>query len=345
VQIPWSSDPTMSLPLQLMPLGSVIHGEAEVVAVGGERLRILAAAMADATGLAPGRPPVFVEGQVGGVSLRVSDGPRGGNIGIDVDITFPDVELGIDFRPHGMLDGLRDYPLLPGALQKDYHLKATPEKHRPPIDEPAVAAFTHALLTDIGAVVEIRLSDHHLGLHYNLANDGADDIAKIARFAHAHAKRVSDAIRALPFPPPAVAGQSAWQSTAVEQSAMLIASGPSLHGLSLRTRILGGEERAIAAAIRTEWREGGPVSLVEIDHRHLPLPRAALAELEAETPPDRARALRAAFPVARAESGERVTLEREGFASDPRALLPGLDLFLAWALDARGERRTDSPYR
>jgi len=40
-----------------------------------------------------------------------------------------------------------------------------------------------------------------------------------------------------------------------------------------------------------------------------------------------------------------VTLERPGFTEDPRAITAALDAVLAWTLDARGERRADSPYR
>jgi hypothetical protein len=43
--------------------------------------------------------------------------------------------------------------------------------------------------------------------------------------------------------------------------------------------------------------------------------------------------------------GTSATLARPGFTPDPRALLPGLEAFFEWLLDARGERRATTPYR
>jgi hypothetical protein len=43
--------------------------------------------------------------------------------------------------------------------------------------------------------------------------------------------------------------------------------------------------------------------------------------------------------------GHGVTLERSDWSADPRALLPAIETFLWWVLEARGERRADAPYR
>jgi hypothetical protein len=40
-----------------------------------------------------------------------------------------------------------------------------------------------------------------------------------------------------------------------------------------------------------------------------------------------------------------MTLEREGFTSDPRELLPALLTLFDAILDVRGERRAAGPYR
>jgi hypothetical protein len=56
--------------------------------------------------------------------------------------------------------------------------------------------------------------------------------------------------------------------------------------------------------------------------------------------------VRAVFPSTHAlGQGTGAVLEKPGFASDPRELLPGLEAFLLWLLDVRGERRADAPYR
>ena len=51
------------------------------------------------------------------------------------------------------------------------------------------------------------------------------------------------------------------------------------------------------------------------------------------------------FPRIDVHSAEKVTLDGAAFAADPRPLLSTIELFFWWLLEARGERRTDAPYR
>lgn len=314
--------------------------------VGSERLRLLAAAMALSTGLREGRAPTLVEGAAGPVTLRIIDAPREARLGIDVDITFPDVELGIEFRRRGLLDGFRESPLLPAPLANAWVLRCSRDDVASPSSHAAVSSFMRTVLDDLANADEIRFADHHLSLHFTLPNDEPDRMVEIARVAHARAKAIGDAIASLPFPASVVAAQSAWQATAGEQGAFLVPTGPSLHGLSFRARVVGGEERVIGATIRTAWTKDGPTSHVDVDLRAAPMPKAACDELESETPTDRLRAVRAAFPSAHVlEAGRAATLERSDWSSDPRALLPAIETFFWWLLDARGEQRADLPYR
>ena len=345
VDIPWASDPSFEVPLHLLPAGSTIHGEANAVAVGGERLRHIASAMARATGLRLGRHPTLVEGVVGPVSLRVADGPRDGRIGIEVDLDFPDVELGISFRPLGMLDGFRRSPLLPASLGDRYLLRVTPEeKTRPKVDDAAIAPFIAALLEGADGADEVRLADHHLGMHFAMRNDGSEEMIAVASFALARARAIGEAIARLPFPPELEAARPAWQAAAAEQGAVLVPTGPALHGLSFGARVLGGEVRRIGASIRTSYGDDGPATRVELDLREAPLSQEAIAELDAGTA-ERIKPLRAIFPTTRAEGRERATLELPGTTADPRTLFPGIELFVLWVLETRGERRADVPYR
>lgn len=339
VDIPWASDPAFDIPLQVLPRGSTIHGDATASVVGSERLQRLASLMAQATGLREGRAPLLVEGAAGPVALRIADAPREARLGLDVDITFPDLELGIVFRPLGLLEGFRASPLLPPALAQRYLLRSTR-------DDVALSSFMATVLEDLASADEIRFSDHHLGLHFLLPNDEPDRMVELARVAHARAKAIADAIGRLPFPAATVAAQPAWQATAGEQGAFLVPTGPSLHGLSFRARVLGGEERVIGATIRTVWTEAGPINHVDVDLRAAPLPEAARADLESGTPSDGLRAVRACFPSAHVlAQGHGATLERSDWSADPRALLPAIETFFWWLLDARGERRADLPYR
>ncbi len=345
VDIPWASDPFFEVPLHVLPAGSTIGGDASAVAVGGQRLRQSASAMAQATGLRLGRHPTLVEGAVGPVLLRVADGPRDGRIGIEVDLDFPDVELGISFRPLGMLDGFRRSPLLPASLADRYLLRVAPEgKTRPKVDEGAVAPFIAALLEGIGGADEVRLADHHLGMHFAMRDDGTQEMIAIASFALARAKAIGDAIARLPFPPELEAARPAWHAAAAEQGAVLVPTGPALHGLSFGARVLGGEVRRIGASIHTVYGDDGPTTRVDVDLREAPLSKEAIAELDGGAS-ERLEPLRAVFPATRAEGRERASLEVPGTIADPRSLFPGLELFLWWVLETRGERRADMPYR
>lgn len=346
VDIPWAIDPSFAVLVTTLPAGSVIHGETRDAPVGGERLRRISGVMAAATGLRQGRPPALVEGSHGLVAFRVSDAPRDGRLGIDADVTFPDVDLGIELRPLGMLEGFRSSPLLPDALGHRYLLRASPEDARPAPDEDALRAFFAAVLGDLAGAEEIRLSDHHLGAHFPLPNDEDKRMVAVAQIVAAKAKVVGEAIARLPFPAPVAAARPTWEAVAAEQSAALVPSGPSLHGLVFRARVLTGEERSATAALRTVFTKSGPQTHVDVDLRAAPLPKAAWAELEAPAPGERLRAVRAVFPVAHMHAqGGSVTLEQRGFASDPRPLLSAIETFFAWVLEARGERRVDSPYR
>ena len=347
VDIPWATDPRFELLLDVLPPGSQIAGTAGEVIVGSERLRRIAREMAQSTGLGEGRPPTLVEGLVAGpIAVRVADAPRDANLGIDVDIIFPDVELGIEFRPLGVLEGFRSSPLLPAAVATRHLLRCGTDDGRPRVEEAVVAGFIDVLLGDLAQYESLRLSDHHLGVHLPIPNDELPRMIEIARAAHAKATAIADAIARLPFPDSLVASRPAWLATAAEQSAFLVPTGPSLHGLTFRARVLDGEERMIGAAIRTKWTKGGPTTHVDVDLRSAPLPKAAWADLESETPSERVRAVRALFPSAHVMAqGNGATLDRPEWTPDPRALLSAIETFFEWVLEARGERRQDMPYR
>ena len=347
IDIPWAADPSFPLMLDVLPPGSTLHGGAGASIVGGERLRRIASVMAESTGLREGHAPTFVEGDVGGpVHVRISDAPRDGRLGIDVDVVFPDVELGIDFRPLGLLEGLRGSPLLPPAVAIGYLLRCGSGDGRPAVDDAVLSGFVDVLLGDVAQHESLRLSDHHLGIHVPIPNDELPRMVEIARAAHAKATAIVDAIARLPFPEALAAARPAWLATAAEQSAFLVPTGPSLHGLAFRARVLDGEERTIGASIRTKWTKDGPTTHVDVDLRGAPLPKVAWAELESERPSERMRAVRALFPSARVMAqGNGATLDRPEWTPDPRALLTAIETFFEWVLEARGERRQDLPYR
>lgn len=336
VDIPWASDPQFEIPIEVLPPGSTLYPSAtSAAAVGSERLRMLSTFLAHATGLQPARLPTLVEGAIGNVGVRLTDSPRAGRVGLDVDLTFPDVELDATFRPLGMLEGFRQSPHLPEPLRAGYLLRFEPSM---PIDDAALAGFTEVVLGGLGNAEEVRFSDHHVGFRVPLTSDGSEQLEPIAHFACAKAKAIGDAIARLPFPASLGGSAAAWHATAAEQGAVLVPTGPSLHRLVFRSRILGGEERALGASIRTTWRKDGPVTIADLDLRGMPLPTTALEG-------DTLAGVRAVFPDVHAPGAEHVVLERPGFTADPRSLFVGIEAFFAWLLDRRGERRADAPYR
>lgn len=340
VDIPWASDPSFQVDLQVLPRGSIIEGDATTGLVGSERLQRIAAIMADATGLRSGRAPTLVEGFVGPVGLRIADAPREARLGIDVDLTFPDVELGIEFHRLGMLEGFRQSPLLSAKLAETYLLRV---KH----EEPSATAFAAAALAGLDGSHDLRFSDHHLGVHFPLASDEPAPMVELARFAAARAKAIGDAIRALSFPAAALAAQPAWVAVAGEQGALLVPTGPALYGIVFGARVLGGEERVIRASIRTEWSEKGVAEhVVDVDLGSAPLTAAACSALDDENPGPDLRAVRRVFARTHAlGDGRAATLRHAGFVADPRALLPAIEAFFGWVLAQRGEKQSDLPYR
>jgi hypothetical protein len=302
--------------------------------------------MAQATGLREGRAPVLVEGQVGPVALRIVDAPREARLGVDIDLEFPDVALGLALRPLGLLEGFRESPLLPAPLAKRYLLRADPEGPDPALDAAALGAFVGAVLGDYVTFEEVRFSDHHLGAHLAIPNDEGPRMVEIARAACTTAARIADAIARLPFRSTMAASRPAWLATAAERGAFLVPTGPSLHGLVFRARVLAGEERAITVTLRTAWKNGLPTTHADVDLASAPIPSGAFGQLAGESPTENLRAVFALFPSAHVLSnGGGATLARAGAVDDPRALLPAIEAFLAWVLEVRGERRAELPYR
>lgn len=344
--VPWAFDPSFEIRVEVLPRGSKLYGVAPGAVVGSDRLRHLAAAMAGASGLREGKLPVLCEGASGPVAIRVSDVVREGKLGVMIDLAFPDVEIGTTFRRLRMLEGFATSPFLPGPLQDGYRLRVDAGSHRHPIAPEALEAFFQAVLGELGKPDEVRMTDRSLALHYPIPNDEVERMSAIAVFAKSKADQVAAAIAALPFPPELGAHRATWQTFAATEGATLVPSGPAIHGVVVRARILGGEERALRASVRTIWTKGAPSTRLEIDLAAAPLPKAARGEIEAEVVVERVRAIRALFPEGHVTNeGQMVTLERPGFTEDPRAITAALDAVLAWTLDARGERRADSPYR
>lgn len=346
LDIPWALDPSFEIALEMLPRGSTVYASGSVAGlVGAERIHGLAMAMAQATGLRAGRLPTLLEDRVGAVTVRIVDGPRDGKIGLDTELLFPDLELGLRFRPLGVLEGFRSSPLLPPGIDEGYLLRLSPERGRPTIPDDVIAELLRVLVGDLRSADEVQLDDHRVAFHLSVPHDGAQAMVAFAQFVHAKAQAIGDAIASLPFPAAFAAARPAWAATAAEQGATLTSTGPSLHGVTRSARVIGGEARTMRITIRTTWGETGqPGIAVDVDLRDVPLPKTAWAALGGEEIAA-LRGVRAAFPEIDGASVDAVTLASPSWANDPRSLFPPLEQFFGWVLDARGERRVDAPYR
>src|ERR1700744_1069851 len=129
-------------------------------------------------------------------------------------------------------------------------------------------------------------------------------MVEFARSATSRARAIADAISALPFPPDLPAG--AWRAMAAEQSAFLVPHVPAIYGVAFNARVLGGEARSMTATIRTVWRDGKPIVVVDADLREAALAKATAADIENETG---LAGVRAVLPVIHAATPERVQFE------------------------------------
>ncbi len=344
-------------PLQVLPPGSTIDahpgggaGPTGTIAGAnealGRRLRQAAAGAAQAGALREGAPPALLEGAFGPVALRFAYAPREAGPGVDVDFTYPDLELGIELGRREAFGGAPASPLLTRTLAGRYAVRCAPRNGRPAVDGATLAAFLKVALAGAEGADDVRLSDHHLGLHVRVSGDERAWLAEAARGARERAEALGDVIAGLPFPDYLASHRPAWQAAAAELGAFLVPTGPALRGLTLSAPGAAGRPRAIGAAIRTAWHGGLPLTHVDLDLHAMPVPGPAAAELEGAREAAGLREVRAAFASARVHAGgQGVTLEGPTWAADPRALVPALEAFLSWLLDARGERRAHSPYR
>lgn len=341
VETTWSVVSGFYVPLRIVPAGSTVHSSSTEgpIALGSERLAGLARAVAEETGFAVGRLPIFASGRVGPMSVYIADGPREGRIGLDIEMEFPDLELGIVYRPLGVLEGFRQSPFLPPGLAASHFLRVDPARAEGgeipvPVPDEALEDLFDTIFHGLDSRNEVRLSDHHFGLHLVLRGDGRDDVVEAARWTKERAEAISREIGRLPFAALHPDAEAAWRATAREEKAFLLPHVPALHGITIAARVMGGESRVLGVTLRT--RRDKTIA-ADLDLRAAPLP--AGADIAA------ASAVIAVFPRYRIHSLERVTLEGADFAPDPRRLLAVLETFLGWLVETRGEKRTDSPYR
>ncbi|NUO52255.1 MAG: hypothetical protein HOV80_25660 [Polyangiaceae bacterium] len=343
-------DPSFTIPIHLWTAGSIVEGTSSAAVVGSDRSRIIAHAMARAIGFEEGAHPVLIEGTVGPTKARIVDSPRGPRPCVDIDIDFPSVDLGIELRPERLVD-LGTSSLLPKALASRFVLLHKPEPDVPLVEDAAIASFVERVTRGLEHAWDIRLTDHHLGFSLLVNDDSHDSFVRLAHFvvarAHEVAGAIQDSVGGLPFPAAIASSRDSWVALAAAYQATLIPIRPSIAGIMLSARLLGGDERSLRATLTSVWKENVPAGVEwSVDLRATPLPEKLADEIKkSEGLPDAASSLKAYFSEVEVHGPEAVTLRASGWHDEPRAWLPGLEAFFAWLLEARSERRADSPYR
>lgn len=335
------SSRSFELPLEVLPAGTPLGGVAARAVVGTERLRGLSDALAMEPGLRTADPPALAEGTFGRVRLRLVDVAEGARFGVAVELSYPELSLGLSLRRR-RAEGRRARAALASAPVAEGHtLEVEADWARTEDAERALGPFLHAALEGLHPDwSDVHLSDH--ALRYFVDASSADAVVAAARAARDRANALGRAIPRLPFRGPASA-RAAWEATAAERGASLLPTGPTLSGLSFGARTLTGGERVVHVEIRSPG--SGDAMHVRVDvSLDAPLPEAARALLESGSPHELLTPVRATFSSASARERE-IVLTTDAWTPDPRALFPALEALLDFVLDARGERRARSAYR
>lgn len=341
VDIPWSFDPEMEVPITILPKGSSIYGEGSDVAVGGARLRQMAGYLAQQTGLLEGTPPVLVRGREGPVSFQLSDAPRAGGLGVEAVLAFPPLGLDLRMRPMGMLDGFRSSTLAPPDLRDRFlvQLETKPGFFpRPPLTE----LDFHRILGGLAGAGSVHMTDHHLAFHLPIADD-PERLVKVAALVAEKAKIIASVLPTLPFPSALEGARPAWEAAAAERGGSLVPTIPQVAGIEIAVRTLGGEQRTFYAKIGIEWSRA-PHGYVEVACPDSPLPPAAADMLAGKIPHPLLAPFLASFTMM-AEGPSAIRVHTPDLLHDPRTVYPVLDALVSFVLDVRGERRVDAPYR
>ena len=347
VDIPWAADPSFPLMLDVLPPGSTLHGGAGASIVGGERLRRIASVMAESTGLREGHAPTFVEGDVAGpVHVRISDAPRDGRLGIDIDIVFPDVELGIDFGRSGCSRGFAArrccLPPSPSATCSAAEAVTAALPSTTP-SSPGSSAFSSVTWPSTSRSVSPTTTSAS-----TCRSRTTSCLAWSRSRGQRTPRRPPSSTRSPGFPSLKRSRRRGRRGSRRPQSRARSSCPPAPRCTGSRSARVCSTERSGRSAqpsARSGRRKGRPLTSTSTSAGHR-YPRSRGPRLESETPSERMRAVRALFPSARVMAqGNGATLDRPEWTPDPRALLAAIETFFAWVLEARGERRQDLPYR
>lgn len=365
LDIPWAFDPSLRVPITILPLGSDVHGEDRPVVLGSQRVAGLAAHAAAALGVPAATPPQVFCARTGIVTASLTDTAREGRIGTTVRFDYPDLNLGFESHEMGILDGFRNSDVLPAGLRERYFLE-TNKSHRDPKTTSSREAFVRAATAGLRQVDAFCISSHHLTWYVEYTGNEAEFVERLGRFLLVRAAEIHDAAMGLPVPSEATSHAEAWRRAAeglgltapptvagdTQPGAHYVPSVPAIIGLRTDVRVMGGELRSFSLDLSTEWI-GRSLSEARTVLSFRPLGfvfgtgRDAQGSREGGidmSHPLLSR-LREQFPeIIHAQAAE-LRVGHAGLSPDPAGALALSDALVAWALESRSEQRADAPYR
>lgn len=337
LDVPWAFDPQFSVPLDVYPIGSELRDPAALGGLSVDRLARVAAEVAEATGLTPGRPPCLVAGSVGMVRFAVFDSPEGGRMGALGSFSFPDLDLALDFHPIGLLEGFRGENLLPPGLARRYVVRS----HEQRLPRSLLEAFFARVLQGLEDHLEFHMTDHDMRIRGEIPQDDTRTFVAFTEAVREKARLLDIAIRELPFPAALTGAEAAWVSCARAEGATLVPHRPAIIGAQRVVRLALGEPRVFDVSLSTHWRKSGPTTRLDLSLGDLELPKNAADALGATPLP----AVRARFSSVTFGVGGHLVAEGDGVTRTPADLMPAADALIDFLLDLRGDRRNEGPYR
>jgi hypothetical protein len=329
---------TFDVPVVIAPSNARITGTTALHTVGNDRLTAAAKEIARGTPLrAAVALPDLAEGEVAFIWVTIFDALVDGHFGVGAVLRFPSLCMGLHART--IVESFAEAST-PHGYDEQFGIRFDTKTIA--IKERAAATFLKDVLRELREWTTLEFSDTELRVTTAMATSSTKALVEFAQFACAFATKFANAIRALPFPEAMAAWAPAWRAAEVQERALLVASGPTLHRIKREVRVSNGEVRAFGATLDVLWTRAGErtrlVLLVELGedlHKHTKVLSSPLLA-----------PARALFPEISLGTDGVIELARDGGDLSPANNLPALDTVIAWYLEVRGERVVaNTPYR
>jgi hypothetical protein len=364
IDVPTAAAPSFRAPPVVPPRGSVDLSDHAPPGIGINRVVNLARELSTQFDSVPADSDQIFRIRRGVVVASLQDASNHAQLGLTHRLDFPELGLGLRAERFGMLTGFRPSSLLPPGLAADFQIDwggalaaGTPELN-------AAEALVRGITESLGACAQFSLSDHHVSWFYPyhgaelpFALAAAKKLERLAESADRlimdlqPLKSLGDSLQAYRR---CAETLGACARPLAPEAPLFLPSRPAILGIRNTYRIGGGEIRTFVAHIDTNWRAEGllrkRVSYTQLaliadgfdfclpnDVRKLPtlannLPAVVCAAFGNEVHVEWS-------------SPSHLVISGDVWLHDPAELLPVVEQLADWAIELRGERRANAPYR